>query len=206
MGAVHPLKYTTSGISEFQPGDYLDYEHGGGAASTLSNIKNNLGLSGLFNASALQGYSVSSTAPSTGQSLTWDGNGWIPSTIAGGGGGGETNTASNLLGIGLFSSKSGVDLRFKGLSGITNVSITSLDASSVGLSTIPSSISHTQIVDIGTNTHAQIDSHITSGSVHFPVSSIDHGSITGLSDDDHTQYLLATGARYVTSNFNVSGN
>jgi hypothetical protein len=32
----------------------------------------------------------------------------------------------------------------------------------------------------------------------IPVSSIDHGSITGLGDDDHSQYLLATGTRDVT--------
>lgn len=84
-------------------------------------------------------------------------------------------------------------------------------------------ISHTAIQDIGTNTHSQIDSHISNTSnphsvtatqvgsptiaaftghtgqtsIHFTVGSIDHGSIAGLTDDDHTQYLLANGSRTV---------
>jgi hypothetical protein len=34
----------------------------------------------------------------------------------------------------------------------------------------------------------------------------DHGSLTGLADDDHTQYLLADGTRTVTGDFTVSGS
>lgn len=48
--------------------------------------------------------------------------------------------------------------------------------------------SHTSLSDIGTNTHAQLDSHLTNGNIHFRQSAIDHGSIAGLADDDHTQY------------------
>ncbi|MFH0856810.1 MAG: hypothetical protein V1860_02840 [bacterium] len=33
----------------------------------------------------------------------------------------------------------------------------------------------------------------------------DHGALTGLSDDDHAQYLLASGGRSVTGNFTVNG-
>lgn len=54
-------------------------------------------------------------------------------------------------------------------------------------------IDHTAITNIGTNTHAQIDTHIADSTVHFTVGSIDHGSITGLGDDDHTQYALLAG-------------
>ena len=53
--------------------------------------------------------------------------------------------------------------------------------------------SHTSLSDIGTNTHAQIDTHIADSTIHFTVGSIDHGSITGLGDDDHTQYALLLG-------------
>jgi hypothetical protein len=67
------------------------------------------------------------------------------------------------------------------------------------------SISHNNIGLTGINTHAQIDTkitqldnHIASGSVHFTEASIDHGSIAGLSDDDHTQYVLADGTRDIT--------
>ena len=54
-------------------------------------------------------------------------------------------------------------------------------------------ISHTNITDIGTNTHAQIDNHIADTTIHFTEGSIDHGSISGLLDDDHTQYALLSG-------------
>lgn len=53
--------------------------------------------------------------------------------------------------------------------------------------------SHTSLTSIGTNTHAAIDTHIADGTIHFTVASIDHGSIAGLGDDDHTQYLLLAG-------------
>ena len=51
---------------------------------------------------------------------------------------------------------------------------------------------HTLLTNIGTNTHAEIDNHIASGSVHFTEASIDHGSIAGLGDNDHPQYVLTT--------------
>jgi hypothetical protein len=38
---------------------------------------------------------------------------------------------------------------------------------------------------------------------HFTEGSIDHGSIAGLADDDHTQYLLADGTRALTGNWNA---
>ena len=60
--------------------------------------------------------------------------------------------------------------------------------------------SHTSLSDIGTNTHIQVDSHIADGSLHFTEGSIDHGSIGGLGDDDHSQYILADGTRPFTGN------
>lgn len=85
-----------------------------------------------------------------------------------------------------------------------------------------SSRSHTDLSDIGTNTHDQIDTHlaltnehinhasvsITAGTLltgggtiaasrtlNVDEASIDHGSIDGLTDDDHTQYPDLLGTR-----------
>ncbi len=52
--------------------------------------------------------------------------------------------------------------------------------------------SHISLTDIGTDSHATIDSHIDDGTLHFIEGSIDHGSISGLSDDDHSIYTLRT--------------
>ena len=91
---------------------------------------------------------------------------------------------------------------------------------------------HTALSNIGTRTHAELDSlytsvnstsgtwdqtatdldsHEASATVHFTEASIDHGSIAGLGDDDHTQYTLVDGSRSmdtldVTGNATVDGN
>lgn len=54
-------------------------------------------------------------------------------------------------------------------------------------------LSHTDLQDIGINTHAQIDSHIADTTVHFTEGSIDHGNISGLSDDDHSGHPWLNG-------------
>ncbi len=64
---------------------------------------------------------------------------------------------------------------------------------------------HTALSNIGTNTHTDIDDHIASSTVHFTEASIDHGSIDGLSDDDHTQYLLTDGTRAHTGDLDFDG-
>lgn len=48
-----------------------------------------------------------------------------------------------------------------------------------------------------------IDSHTSDATIHFTEASIDHGSIAGLGDDDHTQYILVDGSRGFTNT--VSG-
>jgi len=78
------------------------------------------------------------------------------------------------------------------------------------------SIDHTNIQNVGNNTHLQIDMHLselaTSGtnvvnsltshtddsSLHFTVENIDHGTVSGLGDDDHIQYALVDGSRGFT--------
>lgn len=76
----------------------------------------------------------------------------------------------------------------------------------VTLDDVATSGSHTDLSNIGTNTHTQIDTHITDSSIHFTEGSIDHGSISGLLDDDHTQYLLINGTRAMTGDLNLGAN
>ena len=71
------------------------------------------------------------------------------------------------------------------------------------VSQIPTS--HIELTDIGSTTHTGIDAHIADSNIHFPWEDVtdaittatgsltsDHGSITGLGDDDHTQYYNST--------------
>lgn len=84
---------------------------------------------------------------------------WV-STEGSGGGGGESNTASNVgtAGVGIWKQKTGVDLEFKKINaGSSKITITD---------------------DTG-NDEVDID---------VAQANLDHGSIGGLADDDHTQY------------------
>ena len=79
--------------------------------------------------------------------------------------GGEANTASNqgTTGVGVFKSKLGVDLGFYKLNpSSTRISI-SLDGSSdhINFDVVETQISHQNLAGAGTNTHAQIDAHLT---------------------------------------------
>jgi len=56
-----------------------------------------------------------------------------------------------------------------------------------------SDIDHTLISNIGTNSHAAIDTHIADGTIHFTEASITHANISGLAADDHPQYVLDAG-------------
>lgn len=47
---------------------------------------------------------------------------------------------------------------------------------------------HSWLGEIGVNSHASIDTHISDSTIHFSTGQIDHGTIVGLGDDDHTQY------------------
>lgn len=88
------------------------------------------------------------------------------SVAAGGGSGGEINTASNqgLTGVGLFIQKLGVDLQFKSIeAGSNRVTVTDDHSNNaVSIDVVQGQIDHTQIAHIGTNTHAQIDSALAS--------------------------------------------
>ena len=50
------------------------------------------------------------------------------------------------------------------------------------------------------------NTHVGDATIHFTEGSIDHGSIQGLADDDHTQYLLVSGTRAMSGNLNMNSN
>jgi len=114
--------------------------------------------------------------------------------FSGSGGGGETNTASNVgTGQGVFKQKTGVDFEFyeikAGSSKIT-VSLVSDDIT-IDLGTVVlDDLSDTDIGSASTGDFLEFD-----GSVWTNVakSAVDHGAFGGLSDDDHTQYALLAG-------------
>lgn len=58
--------------------------------------------------------------------------------------------------------------------------------------------------DVATDGSNQ-DTHIGDNTLHFTEGSIDHGSIAGLGDDDHPQYLLTDGSRSATGDLDLSG-
>jgi hypothetical protein len=70
--------------------------------------------------------------------------------------------------------------------------------------TLPAHLTTKQYVDGEIDTiSGTIDTHINDATIHFTEASIDHGSISGLGDDDHTQYILVDGSRGFTNT--VSG-
>jgi hypothetical protein len=63
-------------------------------------------------------------------------------------------------------------------------------------------------VDISSNTNLAATAPIilTGDTLSLNQSGIDHGSIAGLADDDHGQYLLIAGTRAMTGDFQLGGN
>ena len=126
-----------------------------------------------------------------------DGNLVISSTA---GISGESNTASNIgiTGSNIFLQKSGVDLEFKGLIAGDNI-IFEDDNQNITINSTPGTLDHTELLNIGTNTHAQIDTHISSTNNPHSVT-IDQITPTTTKGD-----LLVENGTNVT-NFSVGSN
>lgn len=89
-------------------------------------------------------------------------------TMISGGGSGEVNTASNIgtSGVGVYAQKSGVDLQFKNVKAAsTKVTVTDNPTPhTIDIDITPGNIAHQDLSGAGTNTHSNIDSHISSTS------------------------------------------
>lgn len=113
--------------------------------------------------------------------------------------GGEMNTASNIGtgGVGLFKQKNGSDLEFKKINaGSNKVTVTDDTGNNeLDIDLTESNIVHQNLSGAGTNTHAQIDTHIASTSNPHTVSK----SQVGLADVENLKVnLVATTAPVAT--------
>ena len=65
-------------------------------------------------------------------------------------------------------------------------------------------IDHVNLSNIGNNTHAQIDTHISNANIHFLSNTIDHGGLVGLQDQDHSANAIYTDTANFSNNLTAN--
>lgn len=132
----------------------------------------------------------------TGKLRGVDGGSWVD--IVGGGGGGETNTASNqgVGGIGVFDAKVSVDLQFRNIIAKSSKIVVTLNGGNkeVEIDAVEANIVHQNLSGAGSNTHATIDTHLADTSdPHGASMSVSTKVTTPLIDSAGTINITATG-------------
>jgi len=102
----------------------------------------------------------------------------------------------------------------RALAGAWNMNSKALTNVNIDSGTIDNAVTHTEWdaayshISSNGSSHSYINQNVTSGSsptfdgANF--TGIDHGDLDGLSDDDHTQYLLASGSRALAGAWNMN--
>ena len=228
-------------IGEFQSGDVVAILKGGTGTSSLLTLKDNLGINDLTLSSSLDDIDPSLRAgislPSTGNSLVWTGSFWGASAITGGGGVTDHGALTGL------SDNDHPQYTLSSTNNALSSLVTSIETSTVALSsyvstnealwasaTPASTLDHGGLQGLGDNDHPQytlsstnnalsslvtsvetstvaLSSYVSTNEALWasatPASTLDHGGLQGLGDDDHTQYLLATGSRVATGSISI---
>jgi hypothetical protein len=155
----------------------------------------------VVNATQLNGISLSTASPSDGNIIKYDltSSAWIYTTDATGGRSvisvnGQTGAVTldtDDIGEGstnLYFTNERVDDRVSALlTAGTAINFTYNDtAGTLKTSVIESQISHLNIDNVGSNTHGQIDSHISDTSIHYSENTIDHLNILNIGSNAHS--------------------
>lgn len=142
---------------------------------------------------------VTITGNTSGEILKWDGAAWINNTLAEAGiaASGHTHVMADIT-----------DSDWINASGVTFENLDANGDVGTGAAQVAAgSHLHTGVYAPLVGSPAVVpDANISQSSVTQHQAAIDHGSIAGLGDDDHTIYLLIDGTRAMTGNLAMGGN